>query len=357
MSDKDIEFETHPYAQFLAERYGAYRNWVKSEGLPVLSGSHVRDVRTADLGWSDRLGGRASLLSFSDQLLVDGYICEIGPGSKLNPQRHLYEEIVLIAEGTGFTRVWHDEARAVEFEWKQGALFAIPANAWFQHINLDADKPVRTFSLTSAPVIFELFRDPSFIFSVDHTFRDRFDDTDPAFFMRAAQYQKQYYGGILISNFIPDIRDIELVARDKRGQGTRNMYIHLAGSSMFAHVSQFPMGTYKKAHRHGPGAHIYVLDSSGYSLMWVDGEEPQRYDWQEGSVLSPPAGTWHQHFNTGPQPCRFVAFHASPAVQQGDSNLEQIDFPDEDPEIGRLYQRECEKNLVAVAMPLRGAAK
>ena len=36
--------------------------------------------------------------------------------------------------------------------------------------------------------------------------------------------------------------------------------IELAQNSMGAHISQFQPGTYKKAHRHGPGAHVIILD-------------------------------------------------------------------------------------------------
>ena len=164
-------------------------------------------------------------------------------------------------------------------------------------------------------MVFELYRDPDFIFNTDHVFRDRFDPAQEDFFSREGKYNTDYYGGILENNFISNIRDIKLVPREKRGKGNRNMYIHMAGSTMLAHVSQFPVGTYKKAHRHGPGAHIYMLDSTGYSLMWQEGEKPERFDWQEGTIMSPPAGSWHQHYNTGAEPCRFVALHASTAVQ------------------------------------------
>ena len=44
-------------------------------------------------------GGKGAYLSFSDQMVADGYVCEIAPGGALKPQRHLYEEIILIAEG------------------------------------------------------------------------------------------------------------------------------------------------------------------------------------------------------------------------------------------------------------------
>jgi gentisate 1,2-dioxygenase len=141
-----------------------------------------------------------------------------------------------------------------------------------------------------------------------------------------------------------------LVAREKRGKGTRNMYIHMSGGSMLAHVSEFPVGRYKKAHRHGPGAHVFLLDSTGYTLMWQDGEKPKRYDWHEGTVISPPAGSWHQHYNTGNRPCKFVALHANTAVQGEERGVEQIEFEEGDEWMRKLFAEECAKNGVTVDM-------
>lgn len=344
------EFEVHPYVQFMIDRYDPYRRWLKSEGVPVITGEYVADVKTVELGYWERKGGKAAVLSFSDQLLADGYICEIPPGGQLKPQHHLYEEIVFISQGQGATSIWYDGSPKRTFEWKAGALFAIPLNAWYQHFNASGTEPVRYFALTSAPVAFELFRDPEFIFNTRYAFTDRFDPSDENYFSRPAEYLTEYYGGILHTNFIPNIRDINLVPRERRGKGNRNMYIHLAGSSMLAHVSCFPVGTYKKAHRHGPGAHVYTLDSTGYTLMWRDGETPRRYDWHEGTIVSPPAGVWHQHYNTGPEPCRFIAFHASTAVQREEGGIEQIEFEDEDPMMRKMYEEECAKNGVRVEM-------
>lgn len=334
----------------MMEKYAPYRRWIESEGIPILSGSYVADVRALELGKWKRKGGKGAYLTFSDQLVADAYVCEIPPGGSLKPGRQLYEEIVLVASGSGATTIWYEGTRKRTFEWERGSLFAIPLNAWHQHFNASGSAPARYFALTSAPVAFELYRDPDFIFDTAYVFKDRFNPDDEEFFTRPGKYYTDYYGGILHSNFIADIRKIDLVPREKRGKGTRNMYIHMAGGSMLAHVSQFPVGRYKKAHRHGPGAHVYLLDSTGYTLMWNEGEQPQRYDWHEGSVISPPAGTWHQHYNTGGEPGKFVALHASTAVQREERGVEQIEFEDEDVAMKKRYEEECARNGVKVDM-------
>jgi gentisate 1,2-dioxygenase len=321
---------------------------VKNEGVPIIGGEYVWDVKQIDLGDWERKGGKGAILTFSDQMVADGYVCEIAAGGQLKEQHHLYEELVYISEGRGATSVWYPGSPKRTFEWEAGALFAIPLNAHYQHFNASSSDVVRYFALTSAPVAFELFRDENFIFNTPYEFRDRFDPSNVDYFSKPAEYMTEYYGGILHANFIPDIRAINLVPREKRGKGNRNMYIHMAGSAMLAHVSRFPVGTYKKAHRHGPGAHVYTLDSTGYTLMWKDGEEPARYDWHEGTIVAPPSGTWHQHYNTGTEPCRFIAFHATTAVQKEEGGNEQINFEDEDPSLREMYVAECARNGVAV---------
>jgi hypothetical protein len=124
---------------------------------------------------------------------------------------------------------------------------------------------------------------------------------------------------------------------------------------MSSHISQFPVGTYKKAHCHGPSAHVIILTGEGFSLMWPEGEEPRRYDWQVGTLIVPPNKWFHQHFNTGPTPARYLAFKHEVALIRNEQGVptawisrriggDQIDYADERPEIRSLFAQELAKH-------------
>jgi hypothetical protein len=93
------EFAVHPYVQFMEDTYHPYKAWLEQEGLPILSGEFVPDVRTMELGDWPRRGGKGAYLSFSDQLVADAYVAEIAPGGRLNPQHQLFEELILHLAG------------------------------------------------------------------------------------------------------------------------------------------------------------------------------------------------------------------------------------------------------------------
>jgi hypothetical protein len=165
------------------------------------------------------------------------------------------------------------------------------------------------------------------------------------------------------TNFIPDVRSIPLHKRNNRGAGGSFLGIELSENSMTAHISEFPVGTYKKGHRHGPGAHVVIIGGQGYSLMWPEGEPIQRFDWHDGSVVVPPDQWFHQHFNTGPIPARYLALRWGsrkyPRPMGGDrggtdvsvkEGGNQIEYADEDPKIRQMFEAELAKNGVKSKM-------
>ena len=61
--------------------------------------------------------------------------------------------------GRGSTTVWNNAGARVTFEWKAGAIFAIPLNCWYQHFNGSGQEPVRYVAVTNAPSVINLYED------------------------------------------------------------------------------------------------------------------------------------------------------------------------------------------------------
>jgi len=158
----------------------------------------------------------------------------------------------------------------------------------------------------------------------------------------------------------------------------------LADGTMHAHISEMPVGTYKKGHRHGPSFHVMCVVGHGYSLMWFEGDRDfRRIDWKHGTVLVPADQQFHQHFNTSPRPARYLATAVGglryPTMQtqriallgagEGDKpgvskSLKegggQIEYEDQDPRVHDIWLAEMRKHGVEPKMdkflPSRGRA-
>ena len=152
-----------------------------------------------------------------------------------------------------------------------------------------------------------LFNDAEFIFNTDTRFKGRFGGQEDYFSGNGTLYS----GRLWVSNFIPNAPDMPLWSWDERGAGGINAFFYLSGNSTKAHVSEFPVGTYKKAHKHGPGANLVLLSGdAGYSLLWTkeDRSDVRKADWKVGSlVIVPSDDCLHQHFNSGTRRARYLA--------------------------------------------------
>src|SRR6266849_3234879 len=170
--------------KFKTEKETPYTRWVKAEGLDIIPSFYVKNLKHVALKPWARRGGNAIFLNHdASRTSNDCYVMEIPPGKSLTPHRQLYEEMILVLSGRGSTTVWNDAGARITFEWKEGALFAIP-----------------------------------------------------------------------------------LITATERGAGGGHIRFNMAKGSMNSHISQFPIGTYKKGHAHGPGAHVIILSGEGYSL-------------------------------------------------------------------------------------------
>jgi len=102
--------------------------------------------------------------------------------------------------------------------------------------------------VTNAPVIINAFGDLDFVFNTDYDFKGRFDG-EPEYFANKGEQK----GLLLDTNFVADAVNLPLFAAKERGAGGGHTRFSMAKGSMNSHISQFPVGTYKKAHAHGPG--------------------------------------------------------------------------------------------------------
>ncbi|MBI2090516.1 MAG: ethanolamine ammonia lyase-activating protein [Deltaproteobacteria bacterium] len=334
-----------------------YAEWLKKEGVKVYEEFYFPSLAKIELGPWPRKGGNGAVIHIANRHIPnDCHVVEIKPKGKSEPEHHMYELTIYVVSGHGATTIWQngkDEKRRQSFEWHAGSLFCIPLNVCYQNFNGSGDEPVRYIAVTNAPPMMRLFGDNEFIFNCDYIFSARYSGEEDYFSGKGKLFTRRIWE----SNFIANAPDMPLYGWKERGAGGINAMLEMANNNMKNHISEFPVGTYKKAHRHGPGPHLVLLSgTAGYSLLWTkeDRSDMIKCDWQVGSmVIIPGDNCFHQHFNSGSTRARYLA------LRSGDMGLEtprggggegadrslkeggwQIEYEDEDREIHEIFEKE-----------------
>lgn len=328
-----------------------YLEWQRGEGIPTYTGSFVTSLYDLEVAPWPRTSQRGAFVNLASQEIDDGQLLEIAAGGQTEVQHHFYEALIYVLEGRGATTLWQRDGRKQTVEWQRGSLFSPPMNCHYQHFNLDGGQRARLYAATTAPAAINLTRDTDFIFNSDWVFANRYNGEDDFF-----SNPGERVGGQWKTNFVPNLRSFETHPSPRRGANGSGMAFSMSGNSCGVHISEFPAGTYKKAHRHGAGAHVIILTGEGYSLLHFEGHDRVKADWKDGSVVSPQHWEYHQHFNTGPTPARYLACTFGSAVIVSQEALaehtgkNQIEYEDEDPEAYELYEQECAKHGAEVMM-------
>jgi mannose-6-phosphate isomerase-like protein (cupin superfamily) len=151
----------------------AYDRFMESEGIPIVEGWYVADVRETERRPWKRLGGKGAFIQlYGLEDITALYVVEIFPGDALKTERHMYEEIYYILAGSGSTEVVAPDGKTQRFGWRKGDLFGIPLNVPHRLIN-DGREPALALAETNAPIIMDQFHNPKFIFECDFGFTDR----------------------------------------------------------------------------------------------------------------------------------------------------------------------------------------
>src|SRR5207244_7279903 len=208
--------------KFSTEKDTPYLRWVRSEGLDIISAHYVRNLRTVELKpWARRSGHGVFINHEASRTSNDCYVCEIAPGGKLSPQRQLFEEMILILSGRCSTTVCNDEGKRITFEWKEGALFAIPLNCWHQHFNGSGNAPARYVAVTNAPPVINLYEDLEFVFNTAHDFKNRFAG-EPDYFSAKGEQK-----GLLLETYLDaDAVNLPMISAEERRAGAAHMRLN-----------------------------------------------------------------------------------------------------------------------------------
>jgi hypothetical protein len=342
-----------------------YDRWLETVDIPIYRDYFIEDLRTLPLGaWDERECNAAMLVLAGQEGVTEARVTEIPPGAATKPLKFSLDEMVYVLEGRGLTTVWSgDETQQKSFEWQQYSLFLLPRNHRCQLSNAQGHQVCRLLHLNALPLAMSVIPEP------EHFFDNPKVRPDYDLFAAGAE---DYYseaklanhggtrGALWVGNFFPDLRAWDKL-RPMRGRGAGGMGASLVIPHTYFRVGlpTMPVGTYKKAHWHGPGIVIVVPGGSeGFSFMWPEGEEKHLIHWGEGSAFVPPNRWWHQHFNAGSNPARYLTLHPPRHPMFGGGrrgkeavNEPDIEYVDEDPLIRQTFEAELRKHGVESLMP------
>jgi oxalate decarboxylase/phosphoglucose isomerase-like protein (cupin superfamily) len=365
MTTQGAELTANPYQSSRAAvevKAYTYDRWMESVGIPIHRGFFIEDLRTVELGWWDERQCNAAFIQLMGQEgITSAVVMEIAPGKTLPPVKFALDELIYVLQGRGVSTVWTaDGAPKKTFEWQDRSLFQIGSNCYLQLGNMRGDRPARLLRYSYLPLATSLVTEPSFYFNnpfqkADSSKQDidgyseakLIENGDPSL---AWGGNRVYWFG----NFFPDMAAWDKLTTNRRGG--MSVTIMFPNSEMSCHMSVFPTRTYKKAHRHGPGRVIVIPAGEGYSVLWEEGKEKIVAPWHEGSMFVPPNKWFHQHFNVGATPARYLALHPprqfrGHAEKIEDRAKDMIEYVDEDPWIREKFEGDLAKGGLTTLMP------
>lgn len=341
--------------------------WMDSLELPVHVGYYIEDMRELTLRrWEERGCDAAFIQLEGAQGITETRVSEVPPRGVLPPVRLAFDEVVYVVQGRGATTIWRSGGERKSFEWGENSMFLLPRHHFHQFSNTHGSRPARLLHYNYFPLLLSASPEPEAFITTN-----RGDTAEPSHApdleamyaeptlktMTADEAAWKRRGSVWVGSFFPDMSAWDkLTATQRRGAGGRSVAMEFPGSEISCHMSTFPSRTYKKAHRHGPGRAIVIPAGEGYSVMWEEGKEHVIAPWKPGSLVTPPNRWFHQHFNVGEKPARYLAFHPplqfdGHAEKIEDRARDQIEYVDEDASVRQRFEGELAKRGLTSLIP------
>ncbi|MCC2097762.1 MAG: hypothetical protein KDJ29_12770 [Hyphomicrobiales bacterium] len=301
-----------------------YDAFMESEGIPVFRDIGIDSIFNLPLAPWKRLGGRGTYIQlYGTETKWGCYVVEVPAGGALHPEKHMFEKVMLVAEGRGTTEVWQDgDTKKHVFEWQKGSIFSIPMNARHRIVNATSS-PAVLLAGTTGPNVMNMINNVDAVFDNPFVFRDRFSGADD-FFKPKDEIEPDPVRGLAMrrTNFIPDIVNCDLPLDNRRSVGYRRVEPFMTNNQFYYWIGQHENGRYSKAHAHTSAAVLICLKGQGYTYSWPEhcgpnpwkngyGDEVRRLDYGPfGMVTAAPGGArwYHQHFSVSKDDFRLTAW-------------------------------------------------
>jgi hypothetical protein len=76
-------------------RQSVYEQWVASQGVPLVQGHYIADLKTAPVeAWARRNAAGCFINHDASNTSNDCYLLELAPTHETPPEHHLYEEMI-----------------------------------------------------------------------------------------------------------------------------------------------------------------------------------------------------------------------------------------------------------------------
>lgn len=298
-----------------------YDRFMADEGVPVLRAASLA-LRSVECGPWRRLGVAGAFLQmFGTEGRLGCALIEIAASGNTRPEKHLFEELVLVLEGRGTTELLvQDTDRRVLFEWQPGSLFSIPPNAVHRMVNATGAKAL-LLSGFNAPALLNPLGETDAVFANPFVFRNRFDDEvghaiddvepDPVCGLALCRTQ-----------LVPDAIGCDLPLDNRYSAGYRQLSLAMTGSGLVCAIGEHRPGRYAKAHILPASSVMIGLRGKGFSYLWPERSGPTPWADDVGDTVlriehgpglmmgaGPGGGRWyHQVFNTGSVPLRHLVW-------------------------------------------------
>ena len=267
--DLDTKFMVDPYL-----------NWVKAEGAPIHEGAAL-DLLTLDVKPWARFGMKGAVCHIEGRCdYLTAFLFALEAGQVSAPIRHTYEDVFYVLSGNGETQITLSDGHEFTIEWGEKKLFAVPINATARH--KAGTTGARFVALSDLRYLMGLYRNETFLFGNQSPLHGR---------------QKRAV-------------EASLVADPMQASVSADELLPLALADLSVGVDLTTLGAKSStlARRQMQGRHILGVDGQGFSLSFSNQtSDIRRVDWRHGMLFGLKGMQFHQHFNAGSVPARFVA--------------------------------------------------